>query len=161
MDMCRFSNAARGAKASAKAAAKARAKAGAKSSAKTAAKSGAKATARASETARDASEAELGSSQSFPRLGWNLPREEASSSTDGAGFATLYVCVGMAMVAVAIRAKRDSIVRTMESHFYSSPLEKHVEEKEEEEEENQNIIISNNTNTYGTTLSEEEEETLL
>ena len=67
----------------------------------------------------------------------------------------------MAMVAVAIRAKRDSIVRTMESHFYSSPLEKHVEEKEEEEEENQNIIISNNTNTYGTTLSEEEEETLL
>lgn len=158
MDMCRFSNAARGAKASAKAAAKARAKAGAKSSAKTAAKSGAKATARASETARDASEAELGSSQSFPRLGWNLPREEASSSTDGAGFATLYVCVGMAMVAVAIRAKRDSIVRTMESHFYSSPLDvKCVEEKEgKEEEENQNIIISNNNTTYGT-LSEEEE----
>lgn len=158
MDMCRFSNAARGAKASAKAAAKARAKEGAKSSAKTAAKSGAKATARASETARDASEAELGSSpQNFPRLGWNLPREEASSSTDGAGFATLYVCVGMAMVAVAIRAKRDAIVRTMESHFYSSPLEKEMEEKEDkEEEENQNIIISNNTNTYGT-LSEKEE----
>ena len=52
----------------------------------------------------------------------------------------------MAMVAVAIRAKRDSIVRTMESHFYSSPLDvKRVEEKEgKEEEENQNIIISNN-----------------
>ena len=66
----------------------------------------------------------------------------------------------MAMVAVAIRAKRDSIVRTMESHFYSSPLDvKGVEEIEDkEEEENQNIIInSNNTNTYGTTLSEEEE----
>ena len=156
MDMCRFANAARSAKASAKSAAKSGAKASAKASAKIGAKSGAKASARASRGARDASEAELGSSRSLPRLGWNLPREEASSSTEGVEFATLYVCVGMAMIAVAIRAKRESIVHAIESHFYSSPLDSDAvsEDAEEAEEEKENVIISHNTK-YGT-LSEED-----
>jgi surface protein len=155
MDMCRFANAARSAKASAKSAAKSGAKASAKASAKIGAKSGAKASARASRGARDASGAELGSSRSLPRLGWNLPREEASSSTEGIEFATLYVCAGMAMIAVAIRAKRESIVHAIESHFYSSPLDSDAEEDAEEaEEEKENVIISHNTK-YGT-LSEEE-----
>ena len=156
MDMCRFANAARSAKASAKSAAKSGAKASAKASAKAGAKSGAKASARASRGARDASGAELGSSRSLPRLGWNLPREEASSSIEGIEFATLYVCAGMAMIAVAIRAKRESIVHAIESHFYSSPLDSAAvsEDAEEAEEEKENVIISHNTK-YGT-LSEEE-----
>jgi hypothetical protein len=61
----------------------------------------------------------------------------------------------MAMIAVAIRAKRESVVHAIESHFYSSPLDSDAEEDAEEaEEEKENVIISHNTK-YGT-LSEEE-----
>ena len=90
------------------------------------------------------SEAELGSSQNLPRLGWNLPREEASSPTEGAGFATLYVCVGMAMIAVVIRTKRESLVRAIESYAYS-PLE-----EEEKNTKNRSAAV-----TYGTRSEEE------
>ena len=62
----------------------------------------------------------------------------------------------MAMIAVAIRAKRESIVHAIESNFYSSPLDSDAvsEDAEEAEEEKENVIISHNTK-YGT-LSEEE-----
>jgi surface protein len=139
MDMCRFSNGAKAASTKA-ASAKASAKVSAKASAKTSAKASAKASAKTSAK----SEAELGSSQNLPRLGWNLPREEASSPTEGAGFATLYVCVGMAMVAVVIRTKRESLVRAIESYAYS-PLE-----EEEKNTRNRSAAV-----TYGTRSEEE------